>query len=202
MSLRTASCLHETYSLCIFWCYDSLASFNQILQNTQFPDSEESLHFELWQPLPEVHFHGEIWNVSAVAKLAGIKPKGDATTEDITQLWAMEFGSFPRPVPKLQCNSRVYSGYVLYGGIEVPISYPYDMIELSWSLEVSQCSWFDFSAAFRRTNTDFIDFEIFPLTKWMQLKRDLLNDHPVLHATECVHSSEFNLVTLLFRDLF
>lgn len=39
VSLRTASCLHETYSLCIFWCYDSLASFNQNLQNTQFSAS-------------------------------------------------------------------------------------------------------------------------------------------------------------------
>lgn len=39
--LRIASCPHEIYSLCIFWCYDSLASFNQILLNTQFSDSEK-----------------------------------------------------------------------------------------------------------------------------------------------------------------
>lgn len=36
----------------------------------------------------------------------------------------------------------------------------------------------------------------------MQLKRDLLNGYPVSGATERIHSSEFNLVTLLFRDLF
>lgn len=48
VSLRIASCLNETYSLCIFWHYDSLASFNQILQNTQFSDFEKSLNFELW----------------------------------------------------------------------------------------------------------------------------------------------------------
>lgn len=76
------------------------------------------------------------------------------------------------------------------------------MVEFSWSPEVSQCSWFDFSAAFGRINPDFVNFEIFPLTEWMQLKRNLLNDHPVLCTAECVHFLEFNLVTLLFRDLF
>lgn len=47
VSLGIASCLRETYSLCIFWPNDSHARFNQILQNIQFPDSKKKiLNFE------------------------------------------------------------------------------------------------------------------------------------------------------------
>lgn len=43
MSLRISSCLCETCILCICRPNDSHASFNQILQNTQFPNPEKIL---------------------------------------------------------------------------------------------------------------------------------------------------------------
>lgn len=84
VSLRIASCLNETYSLCIFWHYDSLASFNQILRTPSFLILKKVSILNSEQPLPEIQFHWELWNTSAAAKQAGMKPKGDATTEDIT----------------------------------------------------------------------------------------------------------------------
>jgi len=49
--------------------------------------------------------------------------------------------------------------------------FPHSMAELSWFPELSQCSCFDFSVTFRRTNPHFVHFVSISFNKMNAIKK-------------------------------